>query len=65
MAAIESSLVRRSEHTLHELVKRKNWAAREPGVILVFCILGVLAIVLISIFIYKKISQRRAKKAQI
>ena len=51
--------------TLHQLVRRKNWAAREPGVILVFCIIGALAILLTAIFINKKLSERRARKAQI
>jgi len=65
MAAIDTSLLARSENALHELVKRKNWAAREPGVILVFCIIGTLGILLIGIFINKKISERRARKAQL
>jgi hypothetical protein len=65
MAAIDTSLLARSETALHTLVKRKNWAAHEPGVILVFCIIGALAILLIAIFINKKISERRARKAQI
>ncbi|EKG14931.1 hypothetical protein MPH_07831 [Macrophomina phaseolina MS6] len=47
----------------HRLVKRKNWAAREPGVVLVFCIVGVIAILLISLFTYKKLQQRRVAKA--
>lgn len=49
--------------TYHRLVKRKNWAAREPGVILVFCIIGAIAILLISLFSWKKIQQRRVAKA--
>jgi len=65
MAAIDTSLLSRSENAVHELVKRKNWAAREPGVILVFCIIGTLALLLIGIFINKKISAHRARKAQI
>jgi hypothetical protein len=56
---------RTASETLHQLVTRKNWAAREPGVILVFCILGALAILLGAIFINKKISERRARKADI
>jgi len=56
---------RAAAETLHQLTRRKNWAAHEPGVILVFCILGALAILLGAIFINKKISERRARKAQI
>lgn len=48
----------------HQLVKRKkNWAAREPGVILVFCIVGTIAILLIGLFTYKKMQAKRVAKA--
>lgn len=55
MAAIDMSLVARSEVAVHHLLKRKNWAAREPGVILVFAIVGAVAILLIGLFIQKKV----------
>ncbi|KAL1624982.1 hypothetical protein SLS54_003708 [Diplodia seriata] len=48
---------------LHRLVKRKNWAAREPGVILVFCIVGAIVILLLSLFTWKKLQARRVAKA--
>lgn len=38
MPAINALAVR---DAMHELSKRKNWAAREPGVMVVFCIVGV------------------------
>lgn len=38
MAAINSIIAR---DVASHLVKRKNWAAREPGVIVVFCIVGI------------------------
>jgi len=63
MAAFDRSLVARSEAELHHLMKRKNWAAKEPGVILVFCIIGAIAILLISLFIHKKIMARKAARA--
>jgi hypothetical protein len=63
MAAIDTSLLARSENTLNELVKRKNWAGREPGVVLVFCIIGALALLLVGIYVHKKLSERRARKA--
>ena len=56
MAAIDMSLVARSELAVHQLMKRKNWAAREPGVILVFCIVGAIAILLIGLMVQKKVS---------
>ncbi|KAK4191552.1 hypothetical protein QBC35DRAFT_291038 [Podospora australis] len=49
-----------------QLAKReKNWAAREPGVMVVFCIVGVVAIGLFALFISKKMAARRERKAQI
>jgi hypothetical protein len=64
MAAIDTSLVARSsEATLHQLMKRKNWAAREPGVILVFAIIGAVVILLTGLYIQKKLAARRAAKA--
>lgn len=38
MAAINALVTR--DLVARELVKRKNWAAQEPGVIVVFCIVG-------------------------
>ena len=59
MAAIDMSLVERSEVALHHLMKRKNWAAKEPGVILVFAIVGAVALLLIALFIQKKVRKAR------
>lgn len=39
MAAINALVTR--DFVTGQLVKRKNWAAREPGVMVVFCIVGV------------------------
>lgn len=39
MAAINKQLI--ATRAVSELVKRKNWAAREPGVIVVFCIVFI------------------------
>lgn len=63
MAAIDMSLVARAQAEMHHLVKRKNWAGKNPGVILVFCIVGAVAILLIGLFIQKKLTARRAAKA--
>jgi hypothetical protein len=63
MAAFDQSLIARSDATLNQLVRRKNWAAHEPGVILVFCIIGAIAILLIGLFIQRKLAARRAAKA--
>ena len=61
MAAIDMSLAARSEVAVHHLMKRKNWAAREPGVIVVFCIVGAVVILLTGLFIQKKIQAREAR----
>jgi hypothetical protein len=64
MPAIDTTaLIARSEQTLNHLVSRKNWAAKEPGVILVFCIVGAVVILLTGIYIHKKLLARRAAKA--
>ncbi|KAF2142175.1 uncharacterized protein K452DRAFT_287394 [Aplosporella prunicola CBS 121167] len=51
------ALLARAPH--HQLVKRKNWAAREPGVVLVFCIVFIVALLLVSLFIQRKLTARR------
>lgn len=64
MPAINTIAVR--EAVLNGLVKReKNWAAREPGVMVVFCIVGVVGIGLIALFVHKRLAARRAAKASI
>ena len=56
MAAINMSLLAaRSEFAMHQLVKRKNWAQREPGVIVVFVIVFLVACLVIALFINKKV----------
>ncbi|KAJ4301072.1 hypothetical protein N0V90_003162 [Kalmusia sp. IMI 367209] len=60
MAAIDMSLVARSEAALSQLVKRKNFAAREPGVIVVFAIVGAVAILLIGLLVQKRMNARKA-----
>jgi hypothetical protein len=56
MAAVNMSLVARSEYALHQLMKReKNWAQREPGVIVVFVIVFLVAILVIAMFINKRV----------
>jgi len=62
--AVIQQLAARSAHVavFHDLSKRKNWAAREPGVILVFAIVASVVILLLSLLIFRKISARRAAK---
>lgn len=48
-----------------QLAKRENWAAQEPGVMVVFCIVGVVGIGLIALFIHKKLAARKERRAQV
>lgn len=60
MPAINTAIVARD--TFGSIAKRENWASKEAGVVLVFCIVGVVAIALIGLFIQKKIAARKANK---
>ncbi|KAE9991612.1 hypothetical protein EG327_011308 [Venturia inaequalis] len=57
MAAFETSLIARGAQQL--IKRKKNFAKREPGIILVFCILGSIALLLIGVFLMKKLAARR------
>ncbi|KAL5415550.1 hypothetical protein PMIN03_002674 [Paraphaeosphaeria minitans] len=54
MAAIDMSLA------ASQLTKRANFASREPGVIVVFAIVGAVAILMIGLLISKRMSARKA-----
>lgn len=62
MPAINSAIVARD--TLSHIAKRSNWAGREAGVIVVFCIVFVVGVGLIGLFIGKKISARKAARVE-
>ncbi|KAK3945969.1 hypothetical protein QBC46DRAFT_336136 [Diplogelasinospora grovesii] len=62
MPAINTaSLVARD--TFSHIAKRENWAQKEAGVVVVFCIVFVVAVGLLALFIHKKIAARRAAKS--
>ncbi|KAJ9201779.1 hypothetical protein DTO166G4_1935 [Paecilomyces variotii] len=42
---------------------RHNWAAREPGVVLVFCIVFLVACGFLALFLYRRWLARKAIKA--
>ncbi|KAJ5634045.1 hypothetical protein N7528_001887 [Penicillium herquei] len=50
------------DSNIHVLAKRKNFASRNPGVILVFCIVFLVALGVISLFIYRWMLRRQAEK---
>ncbi|KAE8154465.1 hypothetical protein BDV25DRAFT_147723, partial [Aspergillus avenaceus] len=45
-----------------EIIKRSNWAGENPGVILVFCIVFIVAVGIIALFAYRRWMARKAKK---
>jgi predicted PurR-regulated permease PerM len=57
MAAINmNQIISRSNDAAHQLMKRKkNWAQREVGVIIVLCIVFLVFILLIALFINKQV----------
>ena len=64
MPAIDISAVvpRDASHTL---TKRNNWAGENPGVMVVFCIVFVVAAGLISLFIYRKSIARKESRERL
>lgn len=61
MPAINTAVVARD--AMSHIAKRENWAQQEAGVIVVFAIVFVVAVGLIGLFIGRKISAARARKA--
>ncbi|KAI1763997.1 hypothetical protein GGR53DRAFT_341498 [Hypoxylon sp. FL1150] len=61
MPAINHALIARESFS--NIAARSNWASREPGVIVVFCIVFVVGVGLLSLWISKCIAARRAKTA--
>ncbi|CAK7223451.1 hypothetical protein SCUCBS95973_005184 [Sporothrix curviconia] len=59
MAAIDTALIAREASVL----AKRNWAGREAGVIVVFCIVFVVAVGLIALWLHKLITARKAAKA--
>ncbi|CDM37966.1 unnamed protein product [Penicillium roqueforti FM164] len=62
MAAIHPSPARGIE-VRDELVRR-NWASREPGPILVFCIVFVVGVGILALIIQKVVKDRREERAK-
>ncbi|KKZ63925.1 hypothetical protein EMCG_01784 [[Emmonsia] crescens] len=56
------SLITRDEGVYHQLTKRSNWAGRNAGVVLVFCIVFIIAVGLISLFAYRWNLRRKAAR---
>ncbi|KAF3762944.1 hypothetical protein M406DRAFT_357642 [Cryphonectria parasitica EP155] len=59
MPAINALVAREAVSTI---AKRQNWAQKEAGVVVVFCIVFVVAVGIIGLFISKKITAMRQRK---
>lgn len=62
MAAIKS--VAHPGVVMHEISKRSNWAGRNAGVVVVFCIVFIVAVGLIALWIGKFIKRRKDAKPE-
>ncbi|KAJ6086357.1 hypothetical protein N7486_010638 [Penicillium sp. IBT 16267x] len=61
MAAI-SRITRSQASSLHRIAKRRNWASKNPGVVLVFCIIFLVGLGILSLFVYRRVLQKKAEK---
>ena len=62
MPAINNALFARE--AVSQIAKRSNWASKEAGVIVVFCIVFIVLVGVIGLFIGRRISSARARRAQ-
>lgn len=51
--------------TRSEIIKRGNWASKNPGPILVFCIVFIVGFGIASLYVYRQWMARKAKKASV
>ncbi|KAL2840772.1 hypothetical protein BJY01DRAFT_218102 [Aspergillus pseudoustus] len=58
MPAIDSLAIATQRHVL----ERRNWASENPGPILVFCIVFIVAMGVILLFLYRKWMAGRASR---
>lgn len=65
MAVIDPSLTRSVQvvQIRDDFVKR-NWASREPGPILVFCIVFIVGVGVLALIIQKFVKERREERAK-
>jgi hypothetical protein len=52
-----------AQSAAHQIAKRSNWASRESGVIVVFCIVFIVAVGLIGLYVTRAIQRRRNERA--
>ncbi|OHE95265.1 hypothetical protein CORC01_09410 [Colletotrichum orchidophilum] len=59
MPAINTIVAR---DAVHQLAKRKNWAQKEAGVVVVFCIVFIVALGISGLLISKCLARRKAER---
>ena len=62
MAALTQIEARDAAYSL--LVKRSNWAGKEAGVVVVFCIVFVVAAGLLALCVSRALARRKAARPQ-
>lgn len=60
MPSINTALI--SREAMSHIAKRSSWPAQNVGVMVVFCIVGAVAIGLIFLFVSRKLSAVRRRK---
>lgn len=63
MAVIHSLRAEDTLNVRNEPVKR-NWASREPGVVLVFCIVFLVGCGILALIVQKMRNERKAERAK-
>lgn len=48
--------------SVYSVVKRGNWADKNRGVVLVFCIVFLVAVGIVALFAYRRMLKRKADK---
>ncbi|KAL2874297.1 hypothetical protein SGCOL_010559 [Colletotrichum sp. CLE4] len=59
MPAINTIVAR---DAVHQLAKRENWAKKEAGVVVVFCIIFIVALGISGLMISKCLARRKAER---
>ncbi|KAM3509286.1 hypothetical protein MY11210_006379 [Beauveria gryllotalpidicola] len=50
---------------MHEIAKRSNWASRNAGVMVVFCIVFIVGVVLVGLVLSKWLKRRKESKPEL
>lgn len=64
MPAIHFSPLANKPISYRGIAKRDNWAAEEPGVVLVFCIVFIVGCGILALIIHRSWKQHKEERAQ-